>query len=196
TSRRTRAGFRIGDTRSAYGGGAGPPPPLPAEMRPRAAEPEEEEASSTVEATLSENGKQILVTQPTEVLQLLLDISDDLARSIQLDVLLPKLADKLFQLFKQADRAFIILCGDEPNVLIPKVVRPRRGDETTARFSRSIVLRCLNTGQSVLSEDASNDRQIDLSQSIADCRIRSVMCVPLVAPNNSRPFGVIQLDTQ
>src|SRR5207302_8925559 len=60
----------------------------------------------------------------------------------------------------------------------------------------SIVRRVLETGQSILSEDASAGKGVDLSQSIADCRIRSMMCVPLVGRSSTKPFGVIQLDTQ
>ena len=75
--------------------------------------------------------------------------------------------------------------------------KTRRGhDDTTPRFSRKIVNRCLETGQSVLSEDASSDKQFDLSQSIADCRIRSVMLAPLLSRTSGKAFGVIQLDTQ
>ena len=33
-------------------------------------------------------------------------------------------------------------------------------------------------------------------QSIADCRIRSVMCAPLIGRSSGKAFGVIQLDTQ
>src|SRR5438874_449887 len=51
-------------------------------------------------------------------------------------------------------------------------------------------------GWPILSEDASAGKGVDLSQSIADCRIRSMMCVPLVGRTSPRPFGVIQLDTQ
>jgi len=38
--------------------------------------------------------------------------------------------------------------------------------------------------------------RFDLSQSIADCRIRSVMVAPLLGRANTKPLGVIQLDTQ
>jgi serine phosphatase RsbU (regulator of sigma subunit)/pSer/pThr/pTyr-binding forkhead associated (FHA) protein len=175
---------------------AGPRPPLPPDLRRPEPEPEEEEASSTVEATLSQSNKEILETQPAEVLKVLLGITADLTQTIQVDALLPKIVDKLFHVFKQADRGFIILCGDEPSQLIPVVIKTRRQhEETTARFSKSIVNKCLSSSRAFLSEDATSDKQIDLSQSIADCRIRSVMCVPLLARNDSKPFGVIQLDT-
>src|SRR5205814_2528368 len=99
------------------------------------------------------------------------------------------------QLFKQADRAFIILGEPGQTRLMPKVVKTRRAqDEGNARFSRSIVKQCLETRQAFLSEDASQDNRVQLSQSVVDFRIRSVMCVPLVAAG--RVFGVVQLDTQ
>ena len=53
----------------------------------------------------------------------------------------------------------------------------------------------MQTGQAVLSEDAANDRNIPLSQSVVDFRIRSVMCAPLLIADG-QGFGVIQLDTQ
>jgi sigma-B regulation protein RsbU (phosphoserine phosphatase) len=80
--------------------------------------------------------------------------------------------------------------------LLPRVVKTRRAhDEETARFSRSIVRRCLDTAQAFLSDDASRDDRIQLSQSVVDFRIRSVMCVPLCGADG-KAFGVIQLDTQ
>ena len=33
----------------------------------------------------------------------------------------------------------------------------------------------METGQAILSEDASSDKQFDMSQSIADCKIRSMI---------------------
>ncbi|HEY1376914.1 MAG TPA: GAF domain-containing SpoIIE family protein phosphatase, partial [Gemmataceae bacterium] len=50
-------------------------------------------------------------------------------------------------------------------------------------------------GTAFLSEDASQDKRVALSQSVLDFKIRSVMCAPLVN-SEGQPFGVIQLDTQ
>jgi serine phosphatase RsbU (regulator of sigma subunit)/pSer/pThr/pTyr-binding forkhead associated (FHA) protein len=162
--------------------------------------PEDEEdevgGSTTVEATLSQHSSNILETQPADKLRGLLEISASLSSTLELDPLLPKIVDSLFQLFKQADRAFIILGEPGQTRLMPKVVKTRRPqDEPNARFSRSIVRQCLQTNQAFLSDDASQDNRIQLSQSVVDFRIRSVMCVPLCGPGGT-PFGVIQLDTQ
>src|SRR6185312_14830976 len=117
---------------------------------------------------------------------------------LELNSLLPKIADSLFQVFKQADRCFLIVAEGEGETikLLPRVVRTRRAaDEGNARFSRSIVRGCLRDNKAFLSDDASRDERIQLSQSVVDFRIRSVMCVPL-CPAEGKPFGVIQLDTQ
>jgi sigma-B regulation protein RsbU (phosphoserine phosphatase) len=177
-----------------------PKPPLPAELLPLvAAEDEGEESSSTVEATISSGSKQqLLETQPSEKLAFLVEVTADLTQTFDMDELLPKIGDSLFQVFRQADRAFIILAdAQNESKLLPKVIKTRRAqDESTARFSRKIVNRCLETAQALLSEDATADKRFDLSQSIADCRIRSVMCAPLTVRSTGKAFGVIQLDTQ
>jgi sigma-B regulation protein RsbU (phosphoserine phosphatase) len=175
--------------------------PLPPDMLPEGVVlEEEEESSSTVEARLpqlDQSSRLILETQPAEKLKLLLDITSDLTQSFDQEQLFPKIVANLFQVFKQADRSFVIFAEDGGLKLIPKVVQTRRRhDETTARFSRKIVRSCLETREALLSEDASSDKRFDLSQSIADCRIRSVMCVPLLGRTTNEAFGVIQLDTQ
>ena len=158
-----------------------------------AAVPEEED-SSTVQATINQTSKQILESQPAERLAMLLDIGAELTQTFDLEQLLPKIVDRLFAVFRQADRGFLIV--NEDGVLKPKVNKTRRSDDEGARFSKSIVNKVLEKGSSILSEDASAGKGVDLSQSIADCRIRSVMCVPLIGRSNTTPFGVIQLDTQ
>ncbi len=158
-------------------------------------EPEEEEDSSTVEATLTGSSKQILEAQPAEKLAIIMQIGEELTSTMHVDQLLPKVVDSLFQVFRQADRGFIIL--GEDGKLIPKVTKTRRADDdNTPRFSRKIVNRCLESGQSILSEDATSDKQFDLSQSIADCKIRSVMLAPLMSRTTGKAVGIIQLDTQ
>lgn len=158
---------------------------------------EEDEPDSTFEASVSHHtSSQLLEAQPAEKLKVLLDISTDLSKTLEQDQLLPKIVDRLLDLFKQAERGFVILHDHVTNRLVPKVVKTHRPqDETNARFSKSIVRRCLESGQALLSNDASNDSRFNLSQSIADFRIRSVMVAPLWTAEG-KAVGVIQLDTQ
>ncbi len=153
--------------------------------------------TSTVEASLSATGGLLLETQPAEKLRGLLEISANLSKTLELGQLLPKIADSLFLLFRQADRCFLIQSEEgNLNKLMPRVVKTRRPqDEANARFSKSIVRRCLETAQAFLSDDATKDDRVQLSQSVVDFKIRSVMCVPLCTAEG-KAFGVIQLDTQ
>lgn len=172
-------------------------PPLPAGMRDEEEPEEVEEAgSTTVEATLAHNSSLMLLeAHPSDKLRALLEISENLSKTLELDRLLPRIVDSLFQVFKQADRCFIILVEEATNKLIPKVIRTRRPqDESNARFSRAIVRQCLDSKKLFLSNNADSDKRI-LSQSVVDFRIRSVMCAPLIAADGTT-FGVIQLDTQ
>jgi serine phosphatase RsbU (regulator of sigma subunit)/pSer/pThr/pTyr-binding forkhead associated (FHA) protein len=170
-------------------------PPLPPELARQSepAEPEEAEDEPTIESTLISSKQLLLETQPADKVKALLDISSNLSKTLELDPLLPKIGESLFLMFRQADRCFIIT-GDAAGKLIPRAIRTRRAqDESTARFSRSIVRRCLTDGQAFLMDDASAG--MPLSQSVVDFRIRSVMCVPLTTADG-KAFGVIQLDTQ
>lgn len=161
----------------------------------------DEGASTTVEATLGRGINLQLEAQPADRLKLLLDISGTLSKTLDLDRLLPQIVDSMFMMFKQADRCFIILSEEVPGKsgemivkLMPKVIKTRRPqDESTARFSRTIVRKCLDTADAFLSDDALGG--MPLSQSVVDFRIRSVMCVPLTS-GEGKAFGVIQLDTQ
>ncbi|NBO92237.1 MAG: FHA domain-containing protein [Planctomycetia bacterium] len=158
-------------------------------------EDEIDESSSTVEATINQAGGSLLEQQPAERLRHLIEITNNLSRTLELQSLLPKIADSLFALFRQADRCFLIVSG-EGDKLQPRLVKTRRAaDESNARFSRSIVKRALESTQAFLSDDASRDDRVQLSQSVVDFRIRSVMCAPLCRADGNA-FAVIQLDTQ
>jgi serine phosphatase RsbU (regulator of sigma subunit) len=173
-----------------------PPKPLPPEMRP-VVEEEDDTATHqpTIEAQLRPN-QHLLEAQPSDRLRALLEISGALNKSLDSEGLLPKIADTLFDLFRQADRCFVILREGQAGRLNPKVVKTRRNvGDTGADFSKTIVRKCLEMNEAFLSEDASADAKFSLAQSIAEFRIRSVMCVPL-ADGEGKAAGVIQLDCQ
>jgi serine phosphatase RsbU (regulator of sigma subunit)/pSer/pThr/pTyr-binding forkhead associated (FHA) protein len=170
-------------------------PPLPADIRRAEQSDEDIELPSTVQATLARMPQQqLLDAAPAERLRALLEISNQLASASTQEEQLDKIAEILFQTFRQADRCFIILRDEQNDILAVRVFRSRRPTEETPRFSRTIVRQCMEQQQAFLVEDASTDSKFSLAQSITDFRIRSVMIAPLVADQNA--FGVIQLDTQ
>ncbi|HEV3005226.1 MAG TPA: SpoIIE family protein phosphatase, partial [Pirellulales bacterium] len=132
---------------------------------------------------------------PELKLRALLEISRNLSSTLTLDEILPKILDSLFKIFLQADRGFVILQEREGAPLILKAAKHRRpGNEDTIRASRTIVNQAMTLKEAILSADAASDSRFDSSQSIADFRIRSMMCAPLVH-SEGHALGVIQIDT-
>ncbi|MDB5308738.1 MAG: rsbU 1 [Gemmataceae bacterium] len=175
------------------------PPPLPTWMKKEKGKDEEDEAETggmtTIEATGTRvNVQNFLELQPSDRLRALLEISTNLGRTLELDPLLDQVAHTLLGVFRQADRCFVILL-DERGKPVPKAVRTRRPALEDTRFSRTIVKRAVDEMQSYLSEDASSDISLGPAASIAEFRIRSVMCVPLTSADG-RALGAIQIDTQ
>lgn len=153
-----------------------------------------ESSSSVVEATLSSKSDHSLETQPAVKLAELLEITARLSKTLQLDTQLPEVAEGLLRLFPQADRCFLILEEEGTGNLLPKAVRTRGGaDQSTARFSQTIVRQCLQTGQAILLREG--DKIPGAIDSVLTARMRSVMCVPLCSAEG-QAFGVIQLDTR
>ncbi len=170
--------------------------PLPAHLRKDASNEEEDDSGmTTIEATQGKgSAQQFLEVAPSDRLRALLEISTNLSRTLDLEALLGQIADTLLGVFKQADRCFVLIL-DESGRPAPKVMKSRRPALDDTRFSRTIVKKTIDSMQSYLSEDASSDAALGPAASIAEFKIRSVMCVPL-ANADQRPIGALQLDTQ
>ncbi len=174
------------------------------ERRPVLLEPEEKDegeegggGSTTIEHTFQRgHAQQFLEAQPAERVRALLDISSSLSKTLEIETLLGQIADTLFGLFRGADRCFVVMVNDDGR-LVTRVVKTRRpdGGEDDHRFSRTIIRKCLDSGQAFLSADASSDSNLGPAASIAEFRIRSVMCVPVIT-GEGKAIGAIQLDTQ
>lgn len=176
-----------------------PPKPLPEEFRPEEEEEAEETGGSTVMGRLAvkeESCYLLLQAQPADKLQMLLEISNTLSRTLEVGKLLPQVLESLFQVFRQADRAFLVMPDEHRRRWVVRARKCRREkDEETARPSRAILEECVRSGEAFLCEDASAASQFRGSESIADFLIRSVICAPLRSPDGEI-LGVIQLDTQ
>lgn len=128
-------------------------------------------------------------------LQALLEITRSLGKSISLDQVLPQVLNSIFKIFLQADRGFIVL-REQGGQLIPRWTKLRHDTSNeTIRISKTIVSQVIESKQAILSADATSDERFDMSQSIADFRIRSLICAPLMDADGN-VMGVIQIDTK
>jgi phosphoserine phosphatase RsbU/P len=145
------------------------------------------------------------MVKPEIKLKAILEIARNLSTELKIDAVAPKILDSLMELFPQAERLFLVLVDPDTKRLIRKAFkyRPARrsnfgaavpADEIPMSISRSIVNHVLGQRKAVLSQDAGSDQNLPTSASIADLKIRSVMCVPLLTPDREA-LGIIQLDT-
>lgn len=145
---------------------------------------------------LTENASLRMSVKPETKLKAMLEITHNLAKAMSVDDVLPKVLESLFKVFSQADRGFILLQDAAAGTLVPKAVRHRRSEkDDTIRMSRSIINQVLKGREAILSADAVSDSRFDMSQSVADFRIRSMMCVPMF-DSEGNPIGLVQVDTQ
>jgi phosphoserine phosphatase RsbU/P len=134
----------------------------------------------------------LFAQDPAAKLQLVLEIAQHLARTLDLETLLDRLLEQLLRLFPQADRALVILC--EADKLVLRAHRGRPGREiATIPFSRTVVRRALDEGIGLLSDDVRTDRRFLNSTTLTGLDTHSVLCVPLIDPDGKR-LGAIQLD--
>ena len=143
--------------------------------------------------------------RPEVKLKAILEITRSLSNELRIDAVAPKILDSLLEIFPGAERLFLMLQDPVTKRLVRKAFKHRiqkrtsfnravPEDEVPTSISRSIVDFVLGQKKAVLSQDAGEDKNLPSSASISDLKIRSVMCVPLLTPDN-RALGIIQLDT-
>ncbi len=129
-------------------------------------------------------------------LRALIDITEQLAGTLNVEEILPRVLESLFKAFLQADRAFVLLRDRPGEPMSVRAFRSRRRDEdiSTLRISQTILREVETTKEALLSADTASDQRLQMSESIADFQIRSVMSAPLLS-REGEVLGVIQLDT-
>jgi serine phosphatase RsbU (regulator of sigma subunit) len=131
--------------------------------------------------------------RPEVKLRAIIDISKVLSSSLKIDDILARILDALFKIFGSADRAFIVLRQSASDDLLVRAFKSRSEDATEpTRLSMTILRRSMAERRAILSADASSD--FASSDSVANIRMRSLMCAPLIGPDD-RVLGVIQVDS-
>jgi phosphoserine phosphatase RsbU/P len=164
---------------------------------------EENPGFVTLEASLS--SAKASVVRPEVKLKAILEITRSLSRELRIDAVAPKILDSLMEIFPGAERLILMLQDPSTKRLVRKAFKHRAQkrtsfvravpeDEVPTSISRSIVDHVLGQKKAVLSQDAGVDKNLPASASISDLKIRSVMCVPLLTPDN-KAIGILQLDT-
>jgi signal transduction histidine kinase/pSer/pThr/pTyr-binding forkhead associated (FHA) protein len=133
------------------------------------------------------------VTTPRN-LELIYKVSNVLMQSFDINEILEKIMDYLFDCLKRIDRCAILLLDNRTGELSEIIARSRKGGKKAEiDYSRTVVNRVIDEGKPVIMSDTDTAGEIDLSDSIRALKIRSVLCVPLISRSEMR--GVIYVDS-
>ncbi len=132
-----------------------------------------------------EAGKEAIGT-----LRIIYDVISEVSSIFDLDVLLRRVLDKVFQSIP-ADRGYVLLIDEEGNLQV-KASR-HEGSQTKAPISRTIINEVTRKQVGVLSSNAMSDKRFASGKSVHDFGIRSAICVPI--KGRERILGVIQVDS-
>ena len=129
-------------------------------------------------------------------LRAVIDLNRAIGSSLSLDEVLPRLLDGLFKIFPGAQRGFVLLADPATRRLLLRARKVRgKVQPGPLRLSLSLIDRVMQSRRAILSADAASDSRFNASESIVDCRIRSVMCVPFLRADG-QVLGVIHVDSQ
>jgi len=133
---------------------------------------------------------------PGVKLKAILELTQALGRDLQVESVLPKMLTTLFNIFPQAEQGFLLLKDPESGKLRVKASRTRGGKEAeNVAVSMTVVRHALSTRESILSRNVLDDSRFKKSTALSRMRIASVMCVPMVNPDDEA-VGVIQIVTR
>jgi adenylate cyclase len=124
---------------------------------------------------------------------LLYELARDLSSSLELDIVLGKVMDRVITLMKAA-RGFIVLRDPATGELSVQQSSGESDAEKTLRFlgSRTVIEQVMKTGQAVVSTDATLDDRFKSKQSVILQNLRSIIAVPLVTKGTV--IGAVYVD--
>ncbi|MBQ16022.1 MAG: protein serine phosphatase [Planctomycetaceae bacterium] len=133
------------------------------------------------------------VSDPEAKLHAVLEISKSLGQVLELDEVLTRVLDGLFEIFPQVQEGFVLLRDDDNNRPVIKATRNRgEAQDRPPAISLTIIREAMQSGEAILSADVLGDNRFESSQSIAGLQLRSMMCAPLMS-QEGQALGVIQL---
>jgi len=128
----------------------------------------------------------------TKNLELIYNVSNVLVQSIDIDEILQKILDYIFDLLKRIDRGAILLTNSETGKLEQIIGRSKFDKHKThINYSRTIAEKVMKEGKPFTMPDLALEDTNNFSDSMR--RMKSVMCVPLISRSQTR--GVIYVDS-
>jgi len=115
-------------------------------------------------------------------LELIYEISLGLMKSLDLREICEKVLDSVFGLLKRIDSGFVFILEPESGKLKKIVSRSRNGGGgEVPKHSRTVVRRVIKEGRAVMMLDTEKEDKANLSDSMEEIGVKSLICVPLLS---------------
>ena len=114
-------------------------------------------------------------------LELIYQISVELLGSVDLDELCGKTLDSITGLLKRIDSGFVLVIDPDDGKLKEIASRVKQGTSPDGLgYSKSLVGHVVKEGKAVMMLDTTTKNKVDLSGSMEEIGVKSLICVPLV----------------
>lgn len=155
------------------------------------------EETSTSSSSVSDASKSMLdagkayKSLPQDRLALLIEAGKSLSSTLELDPLLERIMDHLFQILPV--RRAVLALVEPDGTLRARHLRPT-GDarELSEVCSQHIIRQALEDGAPRIVEDASLDQRLNMAHSILASNIKAAICAPLIS--HARGIGALYAD--
>ncbi len=101
--------------------------------------------------------------------------------------------DMLLRVFDKADRAVVLVEDRMSREIVPIAALDRKGEPGEVRLSKTVMSSVLRDKCAVLCTDTTSDERFAESRSLQDLRIKSIMCVPLLAADTV--IGMVEVSS-
>ncbi len=147
-----------------------------------------------IEGLLRENLDESPSSKSQSILQVLYKADQVLKEIDDIKLLLENFMDLIMEEVP-ASRGYIFLLNRDSGLPIPYVRRPKElvGEDTEIIVSQTILQTAVARREAILSNDALVDERFIHSRSVANLKVRSAMCAPLV--NRDSVLGIIYVDS-
>jgi len=125
----------------------------------------------------------------------LMEVSQVINSSLEMDVVLRLVMDIIIRL-TGAERGFLMLLNEEgiPEIRMARNWGQESIDQTEATFSKSLIQKVLDSGEPILTDNATADTRFDQQKSVIMHNLRSIVCVPL--KRRDKIVGVMYSDNR
>ena len=133
---------------------------------------------------------------PPKNMDFLFKVSNIINQSLDMNEIIQKVLDYLFELLKRVDRGFVILIDNETGEFTSEISRIAKSVDDGSmpyHYSKTIVDSVVRSGEPITILDTFGQDDADISKSMELMHVKSVMCVPLVC--KQKVLGVLYVDS-